>query len=478
MGKAAERKSATRAKWYDSEDMPQYIYAVLPLPPSLPGTPTPEEIRSYCFQLNAVTTYTTPLDISKQLAIRSMRTDPFSPDYLCAELNYLSASRVHSGNPYFYLRLISFSLSIGIYPPFVCWLSWFMPAFRKFWREQASAPRYLDELLGIDKPGALFRDAGEYIARQAWMLVLHKEVENGLSITRAAENVFDTLKNVTIPRGMERPEKIRKLYYGERWGDFFKANRRWVEQSLFSEPQSIDCFSGFVPDMEVIARYLPTEYLTDRTNEGLQKLAGYPAYLSIYEIPDDCEKNILLTRMQQNNDPLAVMETMMWADHHGCYPPSIMLAWLGTAINNFMDSEGDCYFSECFGFQPGIDPFSKSASDLVKQIISGIALVNRECNDIPITATVEALSERIGSNSNFQRILKSYGFLRGQRKKTDQNNDPDVKEGDAVSEIPNSLRQAVYRHLDEVRQSGFVERASAHPEEYLNIFSSSSKSEK
>lgn len=348
-----------------------------------------------------------------------------------------------------------------------------MLAVRKFWNEQASAPRHLDELLGIDKPRGLFRDAKEYIARQAWMLILHNEVGTGLSITKAAEKVFDVLKNVSIPRGMESSEKIRKLYYGERWADFFKEHRQWVERALFSKPQSIDCFSGFSPDMEVIARYAPTEFLTNRTHEGLQQLAGYPAYLSIYDIPDNCEKNGLLTRMLQNNDPLAVMETMMWADQHGCYPPSIMLAWLGKAINDFVDSGGERYFSECFGLQSGIDPFSKSASDLVRQIISGIALVNRECNDIPITATVEALSERIGSNISFQRFLKRYGFLRGSRKKAGSNNDLGVQEGDAISEIPNSLRQAVYRHLDEVRQNGFVERASTHPEEYLKIFTSS-----
>jgi hypothetical protein len=477
MDKVPERKSATRAKWYDSEDMSQYIYAVLPLPRSLPETPSPEEIQCYCNKLNSLTTYTTPLDISNQLAIRSSEPDRFPDGYLCAQLNYLSASRVHSGNPYFYLLLNSFSLSIGTYPPLVCWLSWFMPAFRKFWNEQSSAPRYLDELLGIDKPKALFRDAKEYIARQAWMLILHNEAGKGLSITKAAEKVFDVLKNVSIPRGMESSEKIRKLYYGERWADFFKVHRQWVERALFSKPQFIDCFSGFSPDMEVIARYAPTEFLTNHTHEGLQQLAGYPAYLSIYDIPDNCEKNGLLTRMQQNNDPLAVMETMMWADQHGCYPPSIMLAWLGTAINDFMDSGGERYFSECFGLQPGIDPFSKSASDLVRQIITGIALVNRECNDIPITATVESLSERIGSNISFQRFLKRYGFLRGSRKKTGSNDDPGVQEGDAISEIPNSLRQAVYRHLDEVRQSGFVERASTHPEEYLKIFTSSKPEE-
>ncbi|MFZ4465341.1 MAG: hypothetical protein ACOYN5_15955, partial [Bacteroidales bacterium] len=249
-------------------------------------------------------------------------------------------------------------------------------------------------------------------------------------------------------------------------------------QALFSKHHFMDCFSYFLPDMEVIARYAPIEILSNRTHEGLQQLAGYPAYLSIYDIHDNCEKNGLLTRMQQNNDPLAVMETMMWVDSHGCYPPSIMLAWLGTAINNFMDSGGERYFSECFGFQPGIDPFSKTACDLVKQILSGIALVNRECNGIPITATVEALSERIGSNIGFQRFLKRYGFLRGSRKKAGPSNDPGVQDGDAISEIPNSLRQAVYRHLDEIRQNGFVKRASAHPEEYLKIFSSSSKPEK
>ncbi len=90
MDKVPERKSATRAKWYDSEDMSQYIYAVLPLPRSLPETPSPEEIQCYCNKLNSLTTYTTPLDISNQLAIRSSEPDRFPDGYLCAQLNYLS----------------------------------------------------------------------------------------------------------------------------------------------------------------------------------------------------------------------------------------------------------------------------------------------------------------------------------------------------------------------------------------------------